>query len=101
MAVAELGRVTDKDELGSSARDLAKQNVEVVGPRHRGLVEHDHVPVCESSLSVLHVEKETGEGIRADAGLLAKDRGGHRRRRDPDELEAGAFPSLTGRIEGP
>jgi hypothetical protein len=64
------------------------------------LVEYDDVAVRETSLSVLHVEEEAGERVRLNARLLVEDRGRHRRGRDPDEVVAGALPSLARRVEG-
>ena len=97
---AELVRVADEDQLAAHLCGVGDEALQVVGARHRRLVEDDHVPMTEAATPVLHIEEEAGQGVGTKSRFVGQHACRDRRWREPDRTVAGGVPGLACRAEG-
>jgi hypothetical protein len=96
----ELVRVADEDQLAARLSCVGDEALQVVGARHRRLVEDDHVPRTEAATPVLHIEEEAGQGVGTKSRFVGQHAGRDRRGREPDGTVAGGLEGLARRAEG-
>ena len=93
-------RVAGEDQLAAHLCSVGDEALQVVGARHRRLVEDDHVPMTEAATPVLHIEEEAGQGVRTKSRFVGQHPCRDRRWREPDRTVAGGVPGLARRAEG-